>query len=136
MERVKKDPLFKGAVARAFVKVLYSNKIAPKADRVNICKDTFFKIPAVFHTKKNFYLIEEFNENIKKMQTAGLIDYWISQYIDDGTLKEEKEFNDPKVLTFYNLLGCFQILIIGHIASLIVFFFELVLKGCKKGART
>lgn len=128
MENIKSDPSFKGAYSGSLINLLYSNKIARKEDRFIICKEPLLTIPAVFHVKKNFYLVEEINESIKQMQAAGLIEYWISRYFDKGLVSADKKRKDPKVLSFNDLLGCFQILIIGYFASFIALLFELLIK--------
>lgn len=132
LRSIKYDPSFKGAFARSLVKALYYNKINPKINRFQICKEVFLTIPAVFHTRKNFYLLEEIDERIVELKTAGLINHWIRRYIDPNLMAHQEDLDEPKVLTFHDLTACFHILVIGYVASLIAFFCELILKTYKK----
>lgn len=81
-------------------------------------------ISIVMYTQKNFYLTEALNEKISLFQAAGLIQYW--------HIYERKNFidnsNPPKILTFHQLLGAFQILLCGCGISALVFIAEIIAK--------
>ena len=82
-------------------------------------------ISIVMYTQKNFYLTEALNEKISLFQAAGLIQYW--------HIYERKNFidgsNPPKILTFHQLLGAFQILSFGCGISALVFIAEIIAKS-------
>lgn len=121
--KIQSDPSFKGAYGRSLIKTLYFNQFGPKDLRNHICMDIFMTIPVIIHAVKNFYLLDALNDNIDALKAGGLIDYWNFQYVDKRYLNSQ-ELESAKVLMFYQLEGCFKILMFGCIASFAVFMCE------------
>jgi hypothetical protein len=120
--RVSSDPLFKGCYEKSEQTVLYHNQI--DAVKQTICKEIFMRMPVVMYAKKHFFLMPEINEQIKLLNANGLIRHWHDSNVDRRKLMS-KETALPKVLKLHNLLGCFQILILGCLVSLAVFIIEV-----------
>lgn len=83
-------------------------------------------LPIVIYTKKDFFLVNEIDNEIEIFKSAGLIEFW------------DFKSNDHKVtgsmlnpLTLDHLNGSFQILLIGSVVSLIVFVMELLIPFIK-----
>jgi hypothetical protein len=120
MERVQKDPYFKGVYENCLVHEIYYNQINPKHKRNKFCLDKFMTIPTVFYAKKDFYLMKTLNEKISMLKSSGLINYWNFKDVDERMLKF-KEPNYPKVLKIGQVKEAFYILLYGCLVSLMVF---------------
>lgn len=90
-------------------------------------------IPIVIYSRKNYFLLDAFNDKIKFMRAAGLVEFWHYQNVDRKFLNF-KVFDGPKVLTFDQLVGCFGILVLGLIAGFISFLFEVRIRFIKSVA--
>lgn len=119
------NPSFKGTVILGLYKILHRNFMNRDKFQLIICKERLMSISIVMYTQKNFYLTEALNEKISLFQAAGLIQYWHiyerKNFIDDS--------NPPKILTFHQLLGAFQILLCGCGISALVFIAEIIAKS-------
>lgn len=124
LRKIQSDATFKGAYIRSLTMTLYNNQISDKNSRFKICKEALMTTPVVIYTRKDFYLLDSFNEKIEIFKAAGLIDYWNFKNIDKKHLNYEETTN-RKVLNLHHLFGCFQVLISGLIFSLIAFILEL-----------
>lgn len=78
-------------------------------------------MPVVFYIQKNSYLTEVLNEKIDDLKSAGLIDYWISKYLDPKYLKFEKSEQGPTKLNINELLGAFQLFAFGSVVATAAF---------------
>ena len=103
------------------------NQKLPKELRhegLKICKEVIVTIPAVIYTRKDFYLLQELNYKLVILRNSGLIDFWNFQetyQVNDDSAVETKK------LMMGDLIGCFQILIFGLIASFAAFVIEMIL---------
>ena len=120
------DSTFKGAVTIDYAQAAYYNKIHHKNDTFKICKEQMFSGQVVFYFQKDFYLVQEFNDKIKYLKAAGILDIWLKKYIDNKYLL----FKQPKIragkLKFRNLQGGFEIFCAGVLISILVFSMEVV----------
>lgn len=78
------------------------------------------------YAPKNSFFITAFNEKIMQIKAAGLIDFWLSQDVDERFKYYNLDFKEPKALILKHLLGCFYILGIGYLASILVFIYEVL----------
>lgn len=124
MDKIKSDPTFKGAIGQPLTHIMYFNQLGSTKTRFKVCKEVLMTLGSVIYTQKNFYLLDEFNAKIEIFRAAGLIDFWQFQKLDKKLLSF-KEMNQPKVLNIYQLMGTFQILLLGSIISFIVFLVEI-----------
>ena len=85
-------------------------------------------VPVVFYLQKNSYLTEVLNEKVENLKSAGLIDYFISKYLDPKYLRLKKAEQRPKKLNLKELLGAFQLFVFGILSSAVVFVVEHVLQ--------
>lgn len=133
LNKVQSDPTFKGAVFRSLTMSLYVNQIRPKNERFKICKEVFLNIPVVIYSLKDFYLLEEMNEEIENLKSIGLIEYWNYEYVDKKFLETE-EIKAPIKLKFEHLLGSFEFFLCGLLLGFLVFSAEclICLIKCQK----
>lgn len=87
-------------------------------------------IPVVIYAKKDSFLLEAINEKIEAIQSTGLINKWHLENIDKKFLRDGN--SDLKAFSFEQLLGCFEILLYGLAACLIIFFIEHVTYRVRK----
>lgn len=87
-------------------------------------KDRIYMQSALFYFQKRSILRALFNENVRRLQEAGLIEYWIEEYTENIKLKPNQK--KPRNLQLGNVLGIFQICICMYIFSCVVFIFEMI----------
>ena len=122
------DQYSKIALVTSNDEVIFSNKLNHKNFTFNVCNEIILTVPIVFYLQKNSYLTEIFNEKIDALKSAGLIDYWISKYLDPKYYKPKINERDPTKLKFRELLGAFQLLAFGAFCASLSFVFEIGLK--------
>lgn len=83
------------------------------------------------YATKNYFLVDALNEKIEMMKSAGLIDFWLDEFVDKGYLRV-KIPKYPKVLTLTHLTGSFQVLIFGLLASLVAFLLEFLKRKLRR----
>ncbi|KAI2473912.1 Ionotropic receptor 115 [Diabrotica virgifera virgifera] len=98
----------------------------------NVYRDSiyFFQYPADIYVslimRKGFMYIEEFDKNIMLMQSSGLIDKWIKEFlIQDVNTKIKFGFNAMKLVDFLKIA---YIPICGYFFSILVFVCEILYK--------
>lgn len=116
---------FEGTLILGRYKVLHRNFINRDKFQLIICNERLMSISIVMYTQKNFYLMDALNDKISLFHSAGLINYW--HPYEKQKLKIDTN-PQPKSLTFHQLLGAFQILIIGNCISGIVVIIEIIAK--------
>ena len=126
--RIRDDPSFKGAFGLTMTQVLYFNQKISKNSQVKVCKDTVMMTPLAIYTQKDFYLNDEINNLIEQFKAGGLIDFWRYQELEKRKIVDDGK-NSPKVLTLNQLLGSFEILLLGVVFSCFVFVCEILRKA-------
>lgn len=127
---IQSDSNIKAAFGQPLSITLYFNQILPKNLRYKVCKDVFMTMHTVAYTKRDFYLLDAINEKIGIFTAAGLFGFWRSQTVDDRFLYMKATVY-PSVLTIHQLMGCFQILLIGCAMGLVAFVIEVLLRKFK-----
>jgi hypothetical protein len=112
--------------------ILHFNKLNHNNFTFNVCNEYIMTVPVVFYLQKNSYLTEIINEKIGDLKSAGLIDHYISKYLDPKYLKVMIVEQGPRQLNFKELLGAFQLLGFGFLCSAVVMGIELGLKRMKR----
>lgn len=124
LEHIINYPSYKGAFGASLLDILYINQMRPVHDRFKICRETVLTIPVVIYTRKDFYLTEALDQKIEILVAAGLVEFWQFQDVDKQFLNYEQT-NDSQPLTIRQMKGSFQILLLGSIASIVLFLYEL-----------
>lgn len=74
--------------------------------------------------RKNFFLLDEFNNMIGKMISSGIIDHLTTKYIGSNVKDKNNEQFSPSQITMENLAGIFEVWAYCMFSSLIVFILE------------
>lgn len=106
-------------------RVRYLNKLNYKKFTYKIINENFMLNQIIFCTRKDFPMIENFNEIISRMHSSGLIRKWITDKVDYEKVKPD---NLPKKLNISHLEGTFKILIYGWIVGFSCFCIEWLIK--------
>ena len=125
------DYKFKGVLVSSNDEIIYLNKMNYKNFTFNVCNEVVVTIPIVFYLQKNSYLTEIFNEKIDAFKSAGLIDYWMSKYLDPKYLRVKIEKKGPTQLKFSELLGAFQLLAFGTFCATLTLILEILIESMK-----
>lgn len=125
LNRTQSDPEFKGAVARSLTRLLYLNQLRSIDDKFLVCKETFVVVPCVIYTRKNFFLLDALNYKIEIFKSSGLLSYWYKKEVYSSPFAISKR-KPLKGLELSKLIGCFEMLLLGYVVSLIVLLFELL----------
>lgn len=126
------DPDFKGGFMITSDELLYLNKINANQFTYRVVKEHLFTVNNGLLFQKNSYLIEAFNEVISQLQSNGLIDYWISKYIDTSYFDVKETGKQAQKLTINQLYGSFQLLFYGNCASFMCLICEVIYKKYQK----
>jgi len=77
--------------------------------------------------------VEVFNARLGTFQSAGLIDYWASIYVDENFCNANKNDSaEPTELTLAHLQGVFEVWIVLNISCLTAFVGEIICANMKK----
>lgn len=102
---------------------IYYKLITNNSFDLTIGREVFMTIPTVIYTTRNYYLLCAINEKIESFNAAGLIDYWHSLAFDRKHRKGEVS-RHPKILTFTQLSGGFELFAAGCLVSTVIFIYE------------
>lgn len=118
------DPYSKSAVIDYLMRIRYTNKLNYKNFTYTVLKECWFINNMVMYTKKNFFLIDEFDVAIRRLKSSGLINYWVDKFtrLEDLKVKETVE----ETLSLEQLQGVFEIFIYGLIISIACFLGEII----------
>jgi hypothetical protein len=104
---------------KSFVGSLNSAR-TDKNPKYLICKEILTSISVVIYSKKDFYFLDSINDVIKKLNSAGLIEFWRNQHLKRNSSKSRT----LQALSVQRLVGCFQLLAVGLTLSIVTFFIE------------
>ena len=122
--RMKIDENITAAYEESILRSIYRSQTLNF--KLHICKEVFMTIPEVIYTKMDFFLLPAINEKINILVSSGLVDFWSYENINRLKLRE-KDKKYPEVLCLDQFKGCFGILMIGIVLSVIVAFCEIYL---------
>lgn len=119
------DPEFKGAVCSSLDEIVYLNQRNYKNFTFRVSTEYLKTSPVAFFFRKNSYLIEAFNEKLSVLKAAGLVDFWISKFMDIKYIKLKEAAASPRTMKLDQLKGVFIMWLIGCCVGLIAFIFEI-----------
>jgi hypothetical protein len=122
------DPNFKGAVTKSLEQVAYFNKVNRANFTLTVCKEYLFTFQYGIYFQKNSFLTKHFNEKISLFKSSGLIDFWASSFIDSKYINYKSHDKSPKQLKMEQMMGGFELLLIGLILSIFIFVCEILAK--------
>ena len=121
---IQSEPSFKGVFLRSLDRILYASLTGETGELLTVCKETFTAVPVVIYTKKNFYLVTAFNDFLDILKQSGIIDFWRSKNYDKRKMKIIGP-KQPKVITFYQIISALEVLMLGYLISIVIFFIEI-----------
>lgn len=119
------DASFKGGLILALLDVIYLNQKNYKNHTFNVLKEYLLDVQIVNYYPKNFYLVEPMNGKIGTLKASGLVQLWMTRYIDRSYIKIKQQQSGLRVMKVQQLLGGFEVLMIGSTLATIAFGIEL-----------
>jgi len=116
---------FLGIIFLPSAQMKFFTQNSSKIEHFKIIEHPRLFIPSVFHFSNQFGFAIEIDEKIAMFQSAGLIKYLTALEIHHHIYKVN-EVVAPTKLTFKHVRILFDILIVGHMISFIVFILELI----------
>lgn len=116
------EPSFKGSVFHFSSTVSYINTLNRHNFKLKYLKEAFLTNQIVFYFTKNFYLLDEVNDKISQFKANGVINFWISKYIDEVSSANRNVSLSP--LNMQQLIGIFELLLCGWLLALVAFIVE------------
>lgn len=107
------------------IEVIQKNKQNHKNFTYKVCKEPMKTEIIVFFFPKNFYLISEINKKLAIFKSSGLMQFWISQFLDYRFYDYKNPKKGPQQLRINHLLGTFAVFLSGCIVAVAVFFTEI-----------
>lgn len=92
------------------------------------CKEPFMYINIVLYLQKHSYITKAFDENIKQLIAAGLMQQWIKVHHLEKYYKSvmNRKNSIQKKLSLHQLSGAFYLLLFGGFVGCVSFVFELL----------
>lgn len=119
------DPDFKGALLSSEEHIAYLNQdVFPKAF-YHSAQEILFSFNLCIYMHRQSCLVEEINQIILALRSNGILKASAKQFVDRSYLKE-RVFSEPKVLVLQQLLGAYELLIIGLALSFSAFLLEII----------
>lgn len=120
------NPYSRSAVTTSIEQVLYYNKMNYRnMNTFTVCKEQLFTFQYGIYFRKNSYLAEIFSDKISIFKESGLIDFWASDYISSKYLNIKLPSELPRQLNIEQLMGGFDVLVIGFIIGVLILLLEL-----------
>lgn len=92
--------------------------------RLSITKNRLFMTSSVYLFRKKSVLVEVFNQQLRLLRETGLLQHWISNYVDNRKIKLK-----PIAQTHFhieNIFGILQICAVMYFISFVVFALEMI----------
>lgn len=120
------DNTFEGAFLSTEAGVAYYNKMNRNKTVLSTVEQLFL-VPFSIFFKKHSCLIASVNDQINDYTSSGLLQNWVSHFIDPRFLSKKTDQQDviPKRLAINQLIGAFQLCILLYFLSTFIFFLEI-----------
>lgn len=121
------DNSFEGAFLSTEASVAYYNKMN-RNKTVPSSLQKLFLVPFSIFFKKHSCLTASVNEQINDYTSSGLLQTWVSQFIDPRFLSKKTDQQDasPNKLAINQLVGAFQLCIFVYGLSIFIFVLEII----------
>lgn len=111
---------------------MYLNKLNHKHFTYRVLPDYLYSFNNGIYFRKNSPFVKAFDEKISLLKAAGLIEFWVSKYLDILYLNVKVSSKAPRKLNIEQLEGGFRLWIYGCLASFITFAIENVYSNCRR----
>lgn len=102
----------------------YFNLLNSPHRRLSITKDRLFMTNSVYVFRKKSVLVDGFNQQLRLLRETGLLQYWISKYVDNRQVKL-KSIPQTKI-HIENVFGILQMCAFMYFISFVVFALEVI----------
>jgi hypothetical protein len=120
------DASFKGAVTSSLDEVLYLNMLNHRNFTYRVLPEYLYSFNIVIYFQRNSPYLRAFDEKMSLFKSAGLIDYWVSRYLNAAYLNMPEQVSEPKKLNLTQLRGGFQLWLMGCGVSFAIFVAEVI----------
>ena len=120
------DPNFKGAILASLERVVYLNTVNYKNFTYEICKEYLMTFQYGIYFRKHSYLAKAVNKKIGDFQTSGLFNNWERAAMDYKYLFKPPAKKEPRKLNISQLMGGFEILIMGFVSGFFILILEII----------
>lgn len=97
-----------------------------------VCKEYFLMLNVAMYFPKSFYLLESIREAISHLQSAGIVEKIIEEFVNMRYWNVEQELVGLKPLSMAHLEGTFNIWMIMCFTSFMAFFSEMIYGSLKR----
>ncbi|KAL7030658.1 hypothetical protein ACKWTF_006742 [Chironomus riparius] len=127
-ELIKKtlDPNFKGGIIMPLLEVILPNQENYKNFIFRVLKEYLFDVQIVYYYPKNFHLVDVLDEKLELLKSAGIVSMWMDHYVDKKYVNIKTPSTGPRIINVNQLLGSFEVWMIGMIISIVLFVIEVV----------
>lgn len=129
-QKLTLNPYFKGSTVGPSSEVIYANQQNYKNFTLRILPEIVFSVPVAIFFPKNHFLVDEINAKISDFNSAGLISFWTSKYLN-ANFKDVPTVG-PRKITVDHLAGALFIFIAGCGCSFTCFVVEIIAYEFKK----
>lgn len=112
--------------------VLSLNKLNHKTFTYRVLPEYLYSFNNGIYFRKNSPFVEAFDEKISLFKSAGLIEFWVSKYLDISYLNVKTMSTLPRKLNMKQLEGGFRLWMYGCIASFAALLIEIIFTKCQK----
>lgn len=123
------------AIVTSNDEVIHLNKRNQRNFTFNVLNEIIMTVPVVFYMQKDSYLTDIIDEKIFDLKQSGLIDYWISKYLDNKYLRVRKAEKGPTNLNIREISGAFQLWSFGVLCSCVACVIEFIVHCVQRKAR-
>lgn len=109
--------------------IAYKNKLYKQA--LLTTDDYIFVLSLAIFVRKSSYLLHTMNNEIQLYLANGLMDRWVTEYIQEKYVGNTFSIKEPKKLTNAELLGGYEICAVFYIYSIFVAILEILSKKFK-----
>lgn len=122
----------KAAFMTPLTDVMYRNKMARGKFALRVCRHKMSVLSTVMYMNKGYFLKDTIDDLLLRYDSFGLLSYWFNKYAESRYLRIETNIKGPKKLTVEHLFGVFNIMLIGHGMSIVIFILEILIFRIKK----
>lgn len=123
-QKLTLDPRFKGATVGPSSEVIYANQQNYKNFTLRMLPEVVFSVPVAIFLPKNHFLADEISKKISIFNSAGLITFWTSKYLNSNF--RDVPNVEPKKITVDHLAGALFIFVAGCCSGITCFVVEII----------
>ncbi|CRL04595.1 CLUMA_CG017663, isoform A [Clunio marinus] len=111
------DPYFKGGVCCTLDEVAAKNKQNRNNYTLRVLPEDIYLFKNGIYFRKNMPIVELFDKKISLFHSSGLINFWVSKYLDLSYAKISVTSETPKKLSIEQLEGIFLLWLYGLLTA-------------------